>query len=379
VLRPATRQITNTTIKADHRVESAKRTLSGDHGEFRWLAPLRNHTALILLVVLVIAGGFTSEVFLTPRNLLNILWAVSILGIVALGQTLLTCRFDMSVAAVVGFSGIVTVLAQLNGFDLYASIAIGLAAGATVGLCNGLMVKMTGANPFLITLGTNLLVYALALSLTHSRTLYATTPGFNTLGRGELFGFLHYSVVLFIGLAIALQLALDRTIFGRTIFVVGLNEVAGRLSGLRIQATKLVAFVLCSTLAALAGIVMTSRINSTAANSGFGMEFDSIIAAVLGGTSLFGGRGSMLRTVVGVVVLGVMNLCTAGPPSFAAGRCRPRPCSLSKRATPRSAQTRSSLRWGWWSTTTTLRAAQARRRPTVGASPPGRRCRSAKP
>ncbi len=290
-------------------MESAKRALWGSRGELRWLVPLRNHTALVLLVVLVIAGSFTSEVFLTPRNLLNILWAVSILGIVALGQTLLllTCRFDMSVAAVVGFSGIVTVLAQLNGFDLYASIAIGLAAGATVGLCNGLMVLMTGANPFLITLGTNLLVYALALSLTHSRTLYATASGFNTLGRGEIFGFLHYSVILFVGLAIALQLALDRTIFGRTIFVVGLNEVAGRLSGLRIQTTKLAAFVLCSTLAALAGIVMTSRINSTVANSGFGMEFDSIIAAVLGGTSLFGGRGGMLRTVVGVVVLGVMN------------------------------------------------------------------------
>ena len=309
MLRPATRRITNTTIKAAHRVESAKRALWGSRGELRWLVPLRNHTALVLLVVLVIAGSFTSEVFLTPRNLLNILWAVSILGIVALGQTLLllTCRFDMSVAAVVGFSGIVTVLAQLNGFDLYASIAIGLAAGATVGLCNGLMVLMTGANPFLITLGTNLLVYALALSLTHSRTLYATASGFNTLGRGEIFGFLHYSVILFVGLAIALQLVLDRTIFGRTIFVVGLNEVAGRLSGLRIQTTKLAAFVLCSTLAALAGIVMTSRINSTVANSGFGMEFDSIIAAVLGGTSLFGGRGGMLRTVVGVVVLGVMN------------------------------------------------------------------------
>lgn len=309
MLRPATRRITNTTIKAAHRVEFAKRALRASRGELRWLVPLRNHTALVLLVVLVIAGSFTSEVFLTPRNLLNILWAVSILGIVALGQTLLllTCRFDMSVAAVVGFSGIVTVLAQLNGFDLYASIAIGLAAGATVGLCNGLMVLMTGANPFLITLGTNLLVYALALSLTHSRTLYATAPGFNTLGRGEIFGFLHYSVILFVGLAIALQLALDRTIFGRTIFVVGLNEVAGRLSGLRIQTTKLAAFVLCSTLAALAGIVMTSRINSTVANSGFGMEFNSIIAAVLGGTSLFGGRGGMLRTVVGVVVLGVMN------------------------------------------------------------------------
>ena len=274
-----------------------------------WLEPLRNQTALLLLVVLVIAGSFSSDVFLTSRNLLNILWAVSLLGIVALGQTvlMLTARFDMSVASVVGLSGIVTVLAQMNGFDLYSSIALGLASGALVGFCNGAIVLVTGANPFLITLGTNLLVYSLALSLTQSKTLYATIPEFSVLGRGQLFGFLHYSVILFLTLALAIEFALRRTIFGRTIYVAGLNEVAGRLSGLRIQATKLAAFVLCGTLAALAGIIMTSRINSTVANAGFGMEFDSIIAAVLGGTSLFGGRGGTLRTIIGVVVLGVMN------------------------------------------------------------------------
>ena len=275
----------------------------------RWYEPLRNHTALILLVVLLIAGSLTSDVFLTPRNLLNILWAISILGIVALGQTvlLLTCRFDMSVAAVVGFAGIVTVLAQINGFGIYSSIAVGLLAGAGIGLLNGLLVLLTGANPFLITLGTNLLVYSLSLSLTQSKTPYATIPAFNVLGRGQLFGFLHVSVVAFFLLALVLEFLLRRTIFGRTVFVIGFNEVAGRFSGLRIGATKLAAFVMCSSLAALAGIIMTSRTNSTVANAGFGMEFDSIIAAVLGGTSLFGGRGGALRTIVGVVVLGVMN------------------------------------------------------------------------
>jgi ribose/xylose/arabinose/galactoside ABC-type transport system permease subunit len=302
----------NNTLKATGRTDAATPAFLAVRVEGRlrrWLAPLREHTALLLLVALLVAGSFASEVFLTPRNLLNVLWAVSILGIVALGQTLLllTCRFDMSVAAVVGFSGIVTVLAQIHGFGLYASVACGLAAGALVGLCNGLVVLATAANPFLITLGTNLLVYALALSLTQSKTLYARAAGFSTLGRGQLFGFLHYSVILFVVLAVILQFVLSRTIFGRTIFVVGFNETAGRLSGLRIQATKLAAFVLCSALAALAGIVMTSRINSTVANAGFGMEFDSIIAAVLGGTSLFGGRGGTLRTIVGVVVLGVMN------------------------------------------------------------------------
>jgi ribose/xylose/arabinose/galactoside ABC-type transport system permease subunit len=303
--------LSTSTIKIEGRDGKVSGALSGPAGR-RFLAPLRvlrNHTALLLLVALIIAGSFASPVFLTPRNLLNILWAVSILGVVALGQTLLllTCRFDMSVAAVVGFAGIVTVLAQLAGLGLYPSIFLGLAAGAVVGLCNGLLVLVTGANPFLITLGTNLLVYALALSLTHSKTLYATAPGFNVLGRGQLFGFLHYSVLLFIVLALAFEFVLRRTVFGRTIFVVGLNESAGRLSGLSIQSTKLISFVLCSTLAALAGIIMTSRINSTVANSGFGMEFDSIIAAVLGGTSLFGGSGGTVRTIIGVLVLGVIN------------------------------------------------------------------------
>ena len=154
---------------------------SRSEGRFRaWLEPLRNHTAFLLLLVLIIAGSLSSDVFLTPRNLLNILWAVSLLGIVALGQTILmlTARFDMSVASVIGLSGIVTVLAQIGGFDVYSSVAMGLASGALVGLCNGAIVLATGANPFLVTLGTNLLVYSLALSLTQSKTLYATIPEF---------------------------------------------------------------------------------------------------------------------------------------------------------------------------------------------------------
>ena len=116
----------------------------------------RENTALVLLVVLIIAGGLLSDVFLTPRNLLNIMWAVSILGIVALGQTtlLITCNFDMSVAFVIGLSGIVTVLAQIAGLDLVTSMALGLGSGLAVGLLNGLLVVYTGANPFLITLGT---------------------------------------------------------------------------------------------------------------------------------------------------------------------------------------------------------------------------------
>jgi ribose transport system permease protein len=270
---------------------------------------LRNHTALILLVALVIAGGLLSNVFLTPRNLLNIMWAVSILGIIALGQTMLliTCNFDMSVAFVVGLAGIITVLAQIAGLDLVTSMAFGLAGGMAIGLVNGLLVVYTRANPFLITLGTALLAYSASLALTHSQTLYATIPAFNIVGRGRLFGVVHYSVVLAVVLALALEFVLRRTTFGRTLYVIGLNETAGRMSGLPTRRVKLITFVLCGGTAALAGLIMTARTGSTVASAGAGMEFDSIIAAVLGGTSLFGGQGGALRTLVGVLVLGVLN------------------------------------------------------------------------
>ncbi len=275
----------------------------------RVVAALRNQMPVVLLVVMVIAGGLMSNVFLTPQNLLNILWAVSVLGIVSLGQTLLliTCNFDMSVAYNVGLAGIVTISAQLWGFDLFSSLFFGLLAGVIVGMFNGALVVITGANPFLITLGTSSLVYAIALAITQSKTLYSPIPEFNVLGSGQLFGSIYFSIIIFIVLAFILEFMLRRTPFGRSLYIIGLNETAGRLSGLAVRRIKWFSFIFAGATAALAGLVMTSRNTSTVAAAGVGMDFDSIIAVVLGGTSLFGGQGGALRTVIGVLVLGVLN------------------------------------------------------------------------
>jgi ribose transport system permease protein len=275
----------------------------------RLVRTLRDHTAVFLLVVLIVVGGISSDVFLTPRNLLNIMWAVSVLGIVALGQTILlvTRNFDMSVASVIGLVGIVTVLAQIAGFGLFGSIAVGLLTGAAFGVVNGFLVVATGANPFLITLGTNALAYAASLTLTRSKTLYTTVPAFNEIGRGKVFGVISYSVIIFIGLALILEFVMSRTVFGRSLYVTGLNATVGRLSGLNVRGAQFAAFILCGLTAALAGIIVTARTGSTVGTAGVGYDFDSIIASVLGGTSLFGGRGGALRTVVGVLVLGVLN------------------------------------------------------------------------
>jgi len=278
----------------------------------------RDQITLLLMILLVVAGSFLSPVFLTPRNLLNILWAVSVLGIVALGQTLLliTCNFDMSVAMSVPFVGIVAIGLQIAGFGLWPSLIAGLLTGTLIGVINGLIVVLTEANPFLITLGTQTLIYAVALILTQAKTWYGTIPAFNVLGRGQAFGFLHYSVILFLVLALVLEFVLRRTRYGRYLYVLGLNEEAGRLSGILVKPVKVVTFAACGFMAGISGLIMASRLNSTRASGAVGMDFDSIIAVVLGGTSLFGGSGGVLRTVVGVIVLGILNnvMVLAGVP-----------------------------------------------------------------
>lgn len=278
----------------------------------------QDQVTFLLMILLIVAGSLLSPVFLTPRNLLNILWAVSVLGIVALGQTLLliTCNFDMSVSMSVPFVGIVTVGLQIAGWGLWPSILAGLLAGTLVGLLNGLIVVLTRANPFLITLGTQTLVYAVALIITQARTWYATIPEFNILGRGQVFDLLHYSVIIFLAMASILEFALRRTVYGRHLYVLGLNEEAGRLSGVLVKRIKILTFTFCGFIAGVAGLVMTSRLNSTRASGAVGLDFDSIIAVVLGGTSLFGGSGGTLRTIIGVLVLGILNnvMVLAGVP-----------------------------------------------------------------
>jgi ribose transport system permease protein len=269
----------------------------------------REQTAFVILVILVVVGALSSDVFFSSRNLLNIVWIASVLGIIALGQTmlLLTGNFDMSVAYTVGIAGIVAVMAQISGAGIFLSMILGLAAGALVGLINGVIVSLTGANPFLITLGTSTLVYSINLTITRAKTWYVPIPGFSVLGQGKLFDSVQYSIVFFIAIALLLQLLAQKTPYGRSLYIIGLNERAGKLSGIRTNQVKLATFVFCGTTAAFAGLIMTSRTGSTVGNAGAGLDFESLIASVLGGTSLFGGRGGPLRTVVGVLVLGVLN------------------------------------------------------------------------
>lgn len=288
--------VTDTSTTNDHIVKSI-------------LNFCKNFPALIFLIILVVIGSVFSPVFLTFNNFFNILWTISVLGIVSLGQTMLLIsgNFDMSVAYVIGLAGITTVLAQSLGANLFVSITLGILAGGLIGLLNGLIIIFTKANAFLVTLGTGILVYSINLILTQSKTYYASIDNFLILGRGKMFGTIHYSVLIFFLIALILQFVLRKTTYGRSLYIIGLNQRAGKLAGIKTDSIKICTYVLCGMTAALAGLVMTARTGSTVANAGVNMEFESLIASVLGGTSLFGGRGGTLRTVVGVLVFGVLN------------------------------------------------------------------------
>ena len=300
-------------MKAVRRVPGREARVWLEEGSWGWLRGVaraaRGNIAFILLIMIGLLASLLSDVFLTPQNLVNILSASAVIGIIALGQTMLIIsgNFDMSVASVLGFAGIVAVATQRLG--LLPSILLALFGGVIVGAVNGLIVTRARANPFLVTLGTQSFVYAIALMATQSKTMYSEIPAFNILGQGRI-GRIPVAVILFLVLALMLQIVLRNTVYGRYLYAIGQNKEAARLAGIPVDRVLVSTFILCSLLAALGGIVMTSRLNSTVANAGFGFDFESIIAVVLGGTSLFGGSGGALLTVAGVLVLGVLNNTT---------------------------------------------------------------------
>ena len=143
--------------------------------------------------------------------------------------------------------------------------------------------------------------------MTGAKTWYGSIPAFTTLGRGQFFGFLQYSVVILLVMGIILEFVLRYTRYGRYLYVLGLNEEAGRRAGVPVKRVKDLAFMFCGFAAGLAGLIMAARLDSSNASGAQGMDFNSIISVVLGGTALFGGSGGALRTLVGLMVLGILN------------------------------------------------------------------------
>ncbi len=260
-------------------------------------------------VLLVVGMAMASPHFLTPVNMVNILLQTSVNGIIAIGMTLviITAGIDLSVGSIVALSAVVAAsFAHPGGYPLIVAILAGIGVGLAVGLVNGLLIAKKGLAPFIVTLATMTAARGLALVYTSGRPVINLTGSYDFIGGGSLLG-VPLPVVLFALTIAAGVFFLHFTRFGRYVFAVGGNEMAARVSGINTHRILIAVYAITGALSGLAGIILSSRVMSASPAGGAGYELDAIAAVVIGGTSLFGGIGSIAGTVVGVLIIGVMN------------------------------------------------------------------------
>jgi ribose transport system permease protein len=274
--------------------------------------------ALIILVGLLVIFSLASEDFLTSNNLLNILRQYSVPLILAVGQTLVIVSrgIDLSVASTAALSGSVMGVAFAHwGWAEPLCLALGLACGFAVGAFNGFVITRLHVPDFIATLGTFTAVRGIALLITDGlpvpdfqRAVEGRTvpDSVTTLGSDEIGSI---PIIALVALACALLggLILARTRLGRSAYAVGGNPEAARVSGIRVERTKMQVYILSGGLAAVAGFMLVGRQGSANALMGEGMELQSIAAVVIGGTNLFGGEGNVSGTVIGILVIGVLS------------------------------------------------------------------------
>lgn len=266
----------------------------------------RNSRILLLLAALVALIAALEVRFIQPANLLNVLLQISMDGIVACGLTLviLCGGLDLSVGAVTALSGVLFVTSLHLGIGFAGVVA--LLGGGCVGLANGLLVAWGRLNPLIATLGSMAVVQGLALWLSRGYPIPGPGGDFELLG-GGFFLYVPLPIVFFALVILAGHFTLAHTQFGRDLYAIGGNREAARLADIPMVSRECWAYVLCSLLAAFSGMILASRLNTGSPIVGQDTPLQAIAAIVLGGTSLYGGRGGILPTVAGIATIGVLS------------------------------------------------------------------------
>ena len=261
---------------------------------------------LAALVLLVIAASLLSHRFLTIPNLLNVLRQVSIVGILAIGMTfvILARGIDLSVGSILGIA-VVLFAGSMDSRGMAVAIPLGIGAAALAGLVNGLGVAYAGLPAFIMTLGMLSFVRGLAFIYTGGTPIPINDENFYALGNGYLAG-IPIPVLILLAALVVSGFVLELTPFGRSIYAIGSNEEAARLSGVPVRFYKTGVYVISGVLSGLAGLVYASQLSIGTPIAGQGYELDAIAAVVVGGTSLFGGKGSVVGTFIGTLIIGVL-------------------------------------------------------------------------
>lgn len=262
----------------------------------------------LLLIIIVIS--ILNPSFLTLSNILNVLRQVSINALIAFGMTfvILTGGIDLSVGSILALSSAVTASLLASGMDPFIAVSIGLIVGILLGAFNGLIISKGKVAPFIATLATMTIYRGFTLMYTEGRPItgLGDSTFFEMMGRGYFLGIPFPAVTMMVSFVI-LYIILKKTTFGRRVYAVGGNEEADILSGIKADRIKIYVYSLTGFLSALAGVILTSRLNSAQPTAGAMYELDAIAAVVLGGTSLTGGRGWIVGTLIGALIIGVLN------------------------------------------------------------------------
>jgi ribose transport system permease protein len=273
---------------------------------------LRNYGIAIAFVVEVLIFSQLSEYFFTTDNILNITLQISIIAIIAVGMTfvILTAGIDLSVGAVVAFTGVITTSVLKIHAPLPVAFPLALAGGLVVGGISGAIagtfITRFNITPFIVTLALMTIWRGAGYMYTDGRPIWGLPEEFSFLGSGRLLSIPFPTLLMILVYAIA-YVILTQTTFGRHVYAVGGNKEAARLAGINTNSVIMRVYIICGALTALSGILLASRVNSGQPNAGLSYELDVIAAVVIGGTSLFGGRGTIVGTFIGAMLIGVLR------------------------------------------------------------------------
>jgi ribose transport system permease protein len=275
--------------------------------------------SLIALVILCVVLSLLSDKFLTVNNAWNVMRQISVNICIAVGMTLvvLTAGIDLSVGSVLALCGAITAGLLKSGiempgqdlfigFTLLGAIVAGIFSGAVIGAFNGFTITRFKVPPFVATLAMLTMARGFTLLWTKGFPISVLGDDFAWIGTGWLLG-IPVPVWISALVVLAAVLVTNKTPLGRYIYAIGGNENAARLSGISISKVKIIVYSLAGALAAVGGVIVTSRLDSAQPNAGISYELDAIAAVVIGGTSLSGGRGSIWGTVLGAIIIGVLN------------------------------------------------------------------------
>ncbi len=269
---------------------------------------LKRYGMVLILLLMVVGFTFVKPVFIRSANIINIFRQVAVIGTIAFGVTLIiiTGGIDLSSGSVVALVGVITASFAAPGQNVFIAVLIGLLVGAACGLFNGTVLAITGIPPFIVTLGMMTAARGAALLYSGGRPISNLSESFLTIGSGTI-GPIPVPVIIFLGMGLITHILLRKSRFGKTIYAIGGNEQAAKVCGINVKRSLVIVYGYAGLMAAVGGIILTARVSSGNPTAGLSYELDAIASAVIGGTSLTGGVGYISGTIIGALIIGVLN------------------------------------------------------------------------